>query len=291
MLKSIANSTTGLRAHQQMLDVTAHNLANVNTVAYKERLVSFQELLYRDLKERRLPVAGHAVRPPSSGRGVALTATAASSRAGSLHFTGRPFDLALEGAGFFRVTRPDGSHAYTRCGNFFLDAEGGLVTAAGDKLGITLDRPAKNDRDENIDLSALIITPQGEIFIPVPPPQLEKETDARSAAENKKKEEKEEPPAMEKVGELPLYRFANPQGLLPIGGNLFLPADASGQPREGQAGEDGFGLLKRGFLETSNVDLAGQMVNLMRGQRAFQAAARSLTTADELWAQTLNLQV
>lgn len=283
MLKSIANSSTGLRAHQQMLDVVAHNLANVNTIAYKERLVSFQELLYRDLAERRLPVKAGAVLPPSSGRGAALTGTAASLREGSMHFTGRQFDLALEGEGFFRVTRPDGSYAYTRCGNFSLDAEGRLVTAAGDRLDFTLNLHAADDMAEKV--AALVITPRGEIFIPVFPPRAEEKTDSPVS------EEKEDPPAMEKVGELPLYRFANPQGLLPVGGNLFLPAAASGLPQEGNAGEEGLGLLKRGFLESSNVDLAGQMVSLMRGQRAFQAAARSLTTADELWAQTLNLQV
>jgi flagellar basal-body rod protein FlgG len=283
MLKSMANSYTGLRAHQQMLDVTAHNLANVNTVAYKERLVSFQELLYRNLAERRLPVAGEAPLPPRGGRGVALAGTVPSSREGSLNFTGKQFDLALAGEGFFRVVRPDGSYAYTRSGNFGLDAEGRLVTAGGDRLDFTLNLPAT----EKIEPFDPVITPQGEIYIQASSPIEKKEGESSVPEEN---EGEQSAPGL-KVGEIFLYRFTNPQGLSSVGENLLLPSANSGPPQEGKAGENGFGLIQQGFLESSNVDLAGQMVKLIRGQRALQASIRTLTAADELWAQTLNLQI
>ena len=284
MLKAIANSSTGLRAHQQMLDVTAHNLANINTVAYKEKLVSFQELPYRPLAERRLPVAGGAPLPPRGGRGAVLAGTISSFREGSLNFTGRHYDLALAGEGFFRVVRPDGSYAYTRCGNFGLDEEGGLVTAGGARLDFTLNLPAV-EKNEPLNL---VITPQGDIYLPAFPPLAKEEGESPVPEEN---EGEQSAPGQVKVGEVFLYRFTNPQGLSSIGENLLLPAANSGPPQEGKAGENGFGLIRQGFLENSNVDLAGQMVMLIRGQRALQAAARTLTVADELWVQTLNLQV
>lgn len=282
----MANSITGLQAHQQVLDVTAQNLANINTGTYKEKMVSFHELFYRNLAERRLPITGDAPLPPRCGGGVALACIATSSREGSLHFTGRQLDLALVGEGFFRVIRPDGSYAYTRCGNFMPDAEGRLMTAGGERLDLALNSSAI-ERKEPFNL---LITPQGELYLPETTPAEKKEggEEPPVLAEN----EVELPhPGLEKVGELLLYRFTNPQGLRSIGGNCLLPTADSGLPQEGKAGENGFGLLQQGFLENSNVDLAGQMVNLIRGQRALQAAARTLTAADELWALTINLQV
>ena len=260
MLKAMANSLSGLRVHQQLLDVTAQNIANVNTVSFKEKLISFQELPNRLLAERRLPVANEATVPPRSGMGAAPAGITASFREAPLKQTGRHYDLALAGEGFFRVIRPDGSYAYTRCGNFGMDEEGKLVTAGGDKLDLNLDWSG----EEEGECLELKITPRGAIYLPFSP---------------------------EKIGEIPLYRFTNPQGLLPVGENLFLPGANSGPPQEGRAGEEGFGSICQGYLENSNVDLGGQMLMLIRGQRALQGAARTLTVADELWAQTLNLQV
>ena len=273
MLKSLANSWTGLRAHQQMLDIAAHNLVNVNTVAYKEKRVSFADLPARNLTERRLPVAGEPPTPARSGRGVVLSSVTSSYEEAPLDFTGNNFDLAVAGEGYFRVIMPDGSYAYTRAGNFTLDAEGNIVTANGRPLDLHL----TVDNWSGVDLSTLEITPGGEIY-------------ARSMEEAGLPEAGYSPHAAVKLGEVPLYRFVNPQGLSYIGDNLVLPSAASGPPLEGRAGEEGFGEIRQGFLEKANVDLGRQMVMLIRGQRALQASARTAVTADELWALTLNVQ-
>ncbi|NMB35647.1 MAG: flagellar hook-basal body protein [Firmicutes bacterium] len=315
MLKAMANSVSGLRVHQHLLDVTAQNMANVNTVAFKERLVSYQELPNRPLAERRLPVANGAAVPPRSGRGAALAGITASFREASLSQTGRRYDLALEGEGFFRVIRPDGSYAYTRCGNFVMDEEGRLVTAGGDRLDLSLNLPlgetGESPGEEAGMPLELVITPGGDlypadsaVFFPAPddgaiaeeaegieiPAEVKGGTDGTDGTDEID-EGAAFPAGPEKIGEIPLYRFINPQSLSPVGENLLLPGANSGPPLEGRAGEDGFGSIRQGYLENSNVDLGGQMAMLIRGQRALQGAARTLTVADELWAQTLNLQV
>ena len=313
MLKAMANSVSGLRVHQHLLDVTAQNMANVNTVAFKERLVSYQELPNRPLAERRLPVANGAAVPPRSGRGAALAGITASFREASLSQTGRRYDLALEGEGFFRVIRPDGSYAYTRCGNFVMDEEGRLVTAGGDRLDLSLNLPLEETGESTGEEAGmmpleLVITPGGDlypadsaVFFPAPDdggiPEGAEEIGIPAEVEGGTDEIDEIdkgaalPAGPEKIGEIPLYRFINPQSLSPVGENLLLPGANSGPPLEGRAGEDGFGSIRQGYLENSNVDLGGQMAMLIRGQRALQGAARTLTVADELWAQTLNLQV
>lgn len=270
MLKSLANSFTGLRAHQQALDIVAHNLANVNTVAYKEKQVSFADLPGRTLAERRLPVAGEQMNPRISGRGVALSSVTSLSENGSLAFTGRNLDLAIAGEGYFRVIRPDGTYAYTRAGNFTLDAEGHLVDGKGARLDFSYDPQVQVG---NLDFSTLKITSAGDIW-----------ASSISGAEGYF------PEGTVKVGELSLFRFTNPQGLYYIGDNLLLPSEASGPPLEGKAGEAGFGVIRAGFLEEANVDTARQMVMLIRGQRGLQASARTAVTAEELWALTLNVQ-
>ena len=271
MLKSLANSYTGLRAHRQLLDVTAHNLANVNTIAFRERQVSFRELPYRDLAERRLPVTGQSPLVPRSGRGVELSGIVPSCGKGALTFTGQGLDLAIEGEGYLRVVRPDCSYAFTRAGNFSLNAEGNMVTSKGARLDLSL------DHFDNIDPSTLEIRPGGEIYACL----------FQAGSMERENHLSAEPV---RVGELRLYNFTNPQGLSAIGENLLLPSAASGPPMEGRAGEEGFGEIRQGFLEGAGVDLSQQMVMLIRGQRALQASARTASAADDLWALTLNVQ-
>ena len=270
MLKSLANSFTGLRAHQQALDVTAHNIANINTVAFKEKQLSFAQLPGKTLEQRRLPVAGEPQSPRLCDRGVALAAAVSLSENGSLAFTGRGLDLAIAGEGYFRVVRPEGTYAYTRAGNFLLDAEGKVVTPKGDRLDFF---PALQLRAGSINFSAIQITPSGEIWA-----SIAEEAGGNFGVDTVK------------VGEIPLYRFTNPQGLYHIGDNLFLPSEASGPPLEGRPKEAGFGEIKAGFLERANVDLGRQMVALISAQRGLQASARAAVTAEELWALTLNVR-
>jgi flagellar basal-body rod protein FlgG len=283
MLKSISGSYTGIRSCQQMLDVVANNLANVNTTAYKERTVSFQELPYRALAERRLPLSGSPVAAPLGGKGTVLGSIASSQEGGTPVYTDYKLDLAIEGEGFFRVIREGGSYAYTRSGNFRSDAEGNIVLPGGERLDITLN---PKGREGAVDLSSLVVTPDGRIMV-------REENGDHSSSEHGQDKEQDQgggAPGMVELGSLKIYRFINPQGLSGLGKGLFIPSANSGPPREGRAGEEGFGSIRQGFLESSNVDMGRQMTMLIRGQRALQASARTLTAADELWAVTLQMQ-
>lgn len=277
MLKSISGSYTGIRGCQQMLDVVANNIANVNTTAYKEKGVSFQELSYRALAERRLPVSGGPAAVSLGGKGAVLSSTASLQEGGSPVYTDNQLDLAIEGEGFFRVIRPDGSYAYTRSGNFLLDAEGNIVLPGGGRLDITLNGEGG---EEAADFASLAVTPEGRIM-------LRKENGAYSALGVGQDGIL---PGSVELGSLNIYRFTNPQGLSGLGENLFVPSANSGPPRGGRAGEEGLGFIRQGYLESSNVDMGRQMTMLIRGQRALQASARTLTAADELWAITLQMQ-
>ena len=277
MLKSISGSYTGSRGCQQMLDVVANNLANVNTTAYKERTVSFQELPYRALAERRLPLSGGRVAVPLGGKGTVIGSIVPSQEGGPPVFTDYKLDLAIEGEGFFRVIREDGSYAYTRSGNFRPDAQGNIVLPGGERLDITLNQKG---REGAVDLSSLVVTPEGRIMV-------REENGTNSSSEQG---QEGVAPGTVELGSLKIYRFTNPQGLTGLGHNLFIPSANSGPPREGEAGEEGFGSIRQGFLESSNVDMGRQMAMLIRGQRSLQASARTLTAADELWALTLQMQ-
>lgn len=273
MLKAISQSYSGLRGFQQLLDVTADNIANVNTVAFKEKQVSFFELTYRGLAERRLPHAGSPATAPQSGCGTAVSSIVASREQGGLNFTGRSLDLAVLGEGFFRVINPDGSYAYTRSGNFALDANGNLTTPGGELLDPP---PQLREQEGSINIGTLNITPGGII-----------QALAVHAAEAGEAPQGEGPV---ELGQIYLYSFVNPQSLAARGGNILLPSAASGPPQAGLPGEQGYGEIRSGYLENANVDLARQITMLIRGQRSLQASSRALSTAEELWALTLNLQ-
>lgn len=265
-----------------MLDVTANNISNINAAGYKENQTSFQDLTYRALAERRLPRAGEPLYPPRSGRGVELSSVTPSMEQGSLESTEHRFDLAIEGEGFFRVILPDGNFGYTRNGNFSLDEEGNLVMAGGILLDPTLNL---SDYEDEVDLNDITISPEGRIFAP-------RLADADVLDEELLLPEGDEelPGGVVQLGEIGLHRFVNPQSLSRIGENIHIPSEATSPPEEGLPGEDGFGIIRQGYLEASNVDLSTQMNDLIRGQRALQASSRGMVTADELWAITLNLQ-
>ena len=278
MLQSMSNSYTAIRGYQQMLDVAAHNIANVNSSAYKEKQVSFHELPYRGLAERRLPVSGNSTVQLRNGSGVAVADITASFDTGILSPSKNQWDMAVAGEGFFRVIKPDGGYAYTRSGNFTMDSEGNLFLNGGFRLDLFLDF---QDMDHQIDFSSLNVTPEGRFYAYA----------VREAGEDLKAgEEGVLSHAAIELGKLTLYRFTNPQSLSSLGGNLFLPSEATGPPQEGGGGENGFGKIRQGYLEGSNVDISRQMTMLILGQKALQASARALTSADEIWGITLNLQ-
>ena len=256
MLRSIYNSWSGIAACERSAGQTAHNLANLNTTAYKRSELVFGDILYRELQQRRFPHASEERLP--AGQGVHPQAVAPFLEQGVMIASERPLDLAISGEGYFRLLDPaDGRAVYSRNGSFSLDANGRVVNAAGDYLDVpfTLDRRSGD----------LLISPEGMVVL------------IGSAGE------------VEELGQIRLYRFVSPAGLTNDGAGRYLESASSGRPEEGLPGADGFGRICQYYLEQSNAHPVVEMVQLMLAQRALQANVRSLMTADEL--QALVLQV
>lgn len=260
MISSVYNSVSGLSAHQQALDQIAHNLANVNTTAYKQSETVFGDLLYQSLRDQRMAVARpEGVPEVQTGQGVRVVATTpAYWEQGAMVLTQRPFDLAIDGKGFFQIELPEGEMAYTRAGSFSLDAAGRLVTAAGYHLSAPFTL-------EGVRPETITVTPEGLV----------------SALD--------ESGAPVELGTLHLHYFINPEGLNQSRGCLFLETEVSGPPAEGAPGQNGLGRLRQCCLEQSTVSLAREMTLLLIQHRSIQAAARCLVTATEL--QRLTVQV
>ncbi len=257
MHTAISNAYTGVRAYQGGLDQVADNVANVNTPGYKSSEASFSDLVYREFGERRLPVdPDPALREPQGGNGSRVSSVIPSFEQGDMQQTGRPLDLAVEGEGLFRVVRPDGTEAYTRQGSFFKDAEGNLVTAAGDILetDFTL---------EEISAEDVSISEEGEVHAV------------------------DEDGEREHLGDLEVYRFTNPDGLEAEGDNLYVETGVSGEPMGGVPGEEGRGVLRQNMLEGSNVELYQEMSDMIKMQRALSSSTRAVSTANELWVLAL----
>ena len=193
------------------------------------------------------------------GHGAKLQSVVRQYGTGSFRATGGKFDLAIEGDGFFRFTLPDGSLAYTRDGSFTLDQNGNLVNA----MGYALD-PA-------------ITLPQDALSVTV-------------AADGTVSVTQQGQTQPQQVGQISLVKFINPSGLNQIGKNLLQQTLASGEPIEGTPGGDGLGTLNQGFLEVSNVDLAEEMVNMIIGQRAYEANSKTITTVDDMLSLIANLK-
>jgi flagellar basal-body rod protein FlgG len=260
VLRSLSNSASGLASFGQKVDVVAHNLANINTVGYKKQRVTFAEMFYQSLARPGLPVNQDSPHGKEvvQGGGVKVGDISREFGQGSLVGTGRSLDFAVQGPGFFEVELPDGSLAYTRNGSFSLDGDQYLVTAQGYRLTAPITIPPG--------FSEIVVGPSGSVT------------------------GKNEEGMVEELGFIPLYLFDNPAGLEAKGENLFLSTEASGFPLEGQAGREGYGQIKQGFIELSNVYLAEEMTELIGAQRAYQFNSRALQTADEMWSLANNLR-
>lgn len=254
---ALQSASTGLSALNTRLDVTANNLANVNTAGFKASRANFQDLTY---VERAIPGVENAngdQRPTGLyvGLGVKVSGTQLDFAQGAPLTTNRPLDLMIEGEGFFQVQVEDelgGGTAYTRAGNFTLNADGEIVLAndQGRRLepGISIDPDAEQ----------VTIDATGRIF-----QRLPGDTEPQEA------------------GQLELATFVNPAGLVQVGENLYLESAATGPPTTGEPGTDGRGRLNQGLLEASNVDPTKELIELIRTQRAFEMNSQSIRAADE----------
>jgi flagellar basal-body rod protein FlgG len=260
MIRALYTAASGMNAQQTNIDNTAHNLSNVNTIGFKKARVEFEDLVYQQTKLPGTPNSSATEVPIGleMGLGTRAVATARDFGTGNLRTTNGPLDLAVEGAGFFQVTLPDGRTAYTRAGAFHLNAEGLVVTAEGYSLEPQISIPS--------DATSISISKEGVVSVAIAGQQ-----------------------AAQQVGTIELATFQNAPGLQALGGNFFGVTTASGEPTTGVPGTESMGTVAQGFLEESNVSIVEEMINMILGQRAYEANSRVVRTADEMLAQVNNL--
>jgi flagellar basal-body rod protein FlgG len=248
---SLYSAATGMEAQQMNLDTIANNLANVNTPGFKRSKIEFQDLLYQKPRAAGADAGGSNMVPTGIevGNGTRVASTSKEFTQGQLTSTGGNLDLALQGDGFYEVQEPDGTTAYTRDGSFKLNASGQVVTSDGLPV-----------------LSGFQTIPTGTTAISV------SQTGAVSV----------QTASGTTTFNLTLARFANPSGLLSLGGNLYKESTASGTPETGTPGLNGYGTIMQGYVESSNVNLVEEMVNLITAQRAYEINSKSIQASDEM---------
>ena len=263
MVRSLWTAASGMNSTQQYFDTIANNLANVNTVGYRQVRAEFEDLLYAHQKLAGTPATDETVRPldVSIGHGSRLAATQRIFNQGVIKSSDNPVDLAIQGEGFFRVEMPNGEYAYTRNGAFKVDANRQIVTAQGFRLSPEIILP------ENINLEQdLSITRNGKVNVRIGNEVTE-------------------------VGQIELFRFVNPAGLNALGENVFQETPASGEAVQGSPENDqGMGTLYQRFLEYSNVNMAKEMVNMIVANRAYEFNSRAIQTSDSMMNTAINIK-
>ncbi|MFO7277863.1 MAG: flagellar basal-body rod protein FlgG [Pseudomonadota bacterium] len=244
---------TGLDAQQTRMTVTSNNLANVNTSGFKKSRAVFEDLLYQNIRQVGGNTSQDTISPSglSLGTGVRVVATEKIYTQGNLNQTGNALDLAVQGRGFFQVLLPDGTFAYTRDGSFQINAQGELVTSSGYAVqpGITIPDGAQS----------ITIGSDGVVSV-----QLAGQS------------------APVQIGSLQLVDFVNPAGLQPRGENLLLESAASGPAQVGTPGLNGLGTIVQGALESSNVNVVEELVNMIETQRAYEMNSKAIATTDQM---------
>lgn len=259
MIRALWTAATGMESQQSNIDVIANNLANVNSTGFKKSRADFQDVLYQTEKMAGATSGGTEV--PTGiqvGLGSRVAAVQKVFTTGDLQQSDNDLDVAIEGKGFFGVTLPDGSEGYTRSGAFKTDSTGRLVTSDGYPIFPEIVIP---DNATQVSIS------EGGVVEVV-------QDGSTNATE---------------VGTITLARFQNPAGLNAIGRNIFKETSSSGAPTSGTPGEEGYGTLAQGFLEGSNVSVMEEMVNMIAGQRAYEANSKTISTADEMLSMANNL--
>ncbi|NOY71169.1 MAG: flagellar basal-body rod protein FlgG [Gammaproteobacteria bacterium] len=251
MERALWVAKTGLDAQQTRIAVISNNLANVNTTAFKRGNAIFEDLLYQNLGQAGAQSTQDTQFPTglNLGTGVKTVGTAKLFTQGNLVKTDSALDVAIDGKGFIEIAQPDGSIAYTRDGSFKINADGLLVNSSGYQLQSSVTIPAG--------ASGITIGEDGTVSVTV----------AGSATPTN-------------VGNIQLADFINPQGLQPIGKNLFVESAASGSPQVGTPGQDGLGSLTQGFLESSNVNVVEELVNMIEAQRAYEMNSKAIQATD-----------
>jgi len=253
MIRSLWIAKTGLDAQQTQIDVISQNLANVSTNGFKRSRAVFEDLLYQTVRQPGAQSSQQTQLPSGLqlGTGVRPVATSRTMSQGNLQQTGNSLDLAINGNGFFQVQMPDGTTAYTRDGSFHLDHNGQVVTSNGYPVQPAITIPAN--------AQTITVAADGTVSV----------TQTGSATPTQ-------------VGTLQLANFINAAGLSAQGQNLFLETAASGNASTGAPGLNGMGLLNQGYVETSNVNVAEELVNMIQTQRAYEINSKAIQTSDQM---------
>ncbi len=275
MMRGMLAAVSGLKAHEVMLDVTANNIANVNTIGYKGVRTSFENAFSQTLRGASAATASiGGINAAQIGLGVQLGGTENLMTEGSIQSTGNTLDCAIQGDGFFRVATYSGgafsaTKMYTRSGDFTTDGAGNLMTRDGYYVvGVTLNGLGQPNP----------VTPANETLITIPANAQSVTIGAdgivvwTDSAGNQTK-----------LAAITLSKFANQNGLMRSSGNLFTVSPNVGTITDGTPGDaNGLGSLVPGALEMSNVDLAAEFTNLITAERGFQANSRVITTSDDM---------
>lgn len=261
-MNALSVAATGMLAQQRNVEVVSNNLANMNTTAYMRRRPEFQDLLYQNLRRVGSTSAETGTVVPTGvqiGLGVKLAAVYRIHAQGNLSATDNPFDLAIQGRGYFQVEMPDGTTGYTRDGTFQLNADGQIVTHDGYAV-----LPGVSVPSDALDVT---INQAGEVLAKV-----------------------QGQVSLQNVGQLQTAVFQNDAGLEAIGNNLYRETPASGPATVGAPQSTGYGSVLQGFLETSNVNAVEEITNLISAQRAYEMNSKVIQTADSMMGTISNVR-
>lgn len=253
MTSALWNSKTGLDAQQMRMTVISNNLANANTTGFKRDRAVFEDLIYQNIRQPGAQSSQDTQLPTGLqlGTGVRVVATEKLFTQGNVTQTDAPLDVAIQGRGFFEIQLPDGTTAYTRDGSFTLDSTGQIVNSSGYPLTPAITIPP-NVLSITIGVDGTVSTLTSGATAPT------------------------------QVGNIQLVDFVNETGLQPRGENLFLETASSGSPTPGTPGQNGLGTIIQGSLETSNVNVVEELVNMIETQRTYEVNSRAIETSDSM---------
>lgn len=253
MLKALNTAATGMKAQQTNMDVIANNLANVSTMGFKKARAEFEDLLYDNIKEPGTATGMNSISPTGVqvGLGTKTAAVEKDFTQGSSKVTNAPFDLEISGSGFFPVLTSNGQIAYTRDGAFKKGPDGRLQDKNGNVLQPEIAIPGT--------ASGVEVSPNGTVQVIT-----------------------QENTVPQSIGQIQLVSFVNPAGLKSMGANLYAPSNSSGLPQTGTPGQNGLGQIAQGQLETSNVNIVEEMVNMITAQRSYETNSKAVQAADQM---------
>jgi len=259
-MQALRTAATGMAAQQLNVEVISNNIANMNTIGFKRQSAVFEDLLYQTMEQPGAQSSDQGTVVPTGvqiGGGVRAGSVYRITGQGTLTNTGNALDMAINGAGYFQVQMPDGSTAYTRAGNFSVNAQGQMVTADGYLVQPTITVPQNS--------SNITISQSGQVQVLTPGNTT---------------------PTV--VGQMQLATFLNDAGLDAIGNNLFTESAASGPATAGNPGAAGYGVVMQGYTEASNVDPVSEITNLIVAQRAYEMNSKVVTAADQMLSTAVN---